>query len=966
MPEESMIYEQRIQQTIKKYVTNERVYTHQLFSPYIIKLNIPPSEVSSFYENLYQYCSTGGSVYNSCVERVAHLDVFKLFIDVDLDVSVDISAEDRKEWMSKTVEKIIDNVAVFYGAELASRYALSSRVPGNVHIVFQNIHVDRNNWLAIRNRFIDVYGRGDDELVKWERTYDASVINSGLRMIFNHKGYMGNSDKIEKQKEFFGDLYSDVYRPITPDGELILDYDEDVLHMHTIIPSTYEVTLFATKKRRRLLQDEDGVDDEHEDDVDMITDSTDEFSKYRVREAATRRVKRLKHDKWIIPDTYVDYIQKYLVRAVKEPGYADDINIVSISMLPDNRSLVVQIAPQECPILKLNGEKRMHQRCEAGRSSTYVLLREKVAHIACYDELCTKSIELKPYSIDDMLTFFDDTDIDDYNFRKALSLSHIDVAELVYKLIGDNYRVGPSGRNGSRRYYKFEKHRWNLTEGGLSHDLGSDSGVVITALREFLHRVRTAPDPEPKIYVNKYGEIIPEGEIEGEGEEDSEGDEEGEKKGRKRRMTLKGFTQSRINSLITKLKSYHYAKSVASIFADLLLKNYPEFTKQLDTDLYLICFRNGVYDFRTMELRPGKPSDNISLCMGCDYIDWDKEVSLEDKAKICQFLASIFTDRKTLDYFLWTCASALVAFIKTQTFTVWYGQGSNGKSTLQTLIMNAFGDYAVPVSVSLFTQKRGSSGAPSPDIMMLKGKRIAFLSEMDRQEYLRMGLLKQMTGGDAVLYRALFAPDMEQTHVIAKMILSSNIIPQLNAGSGDYGTERRIRITPFTSRFVDQLNNNQNSANRPGGIYEKLTDKDLDVKLERLHGVFVALLFNQLFSKYLRTKCEPEQSEEMKYLFQTLLKRFDLIGGWFQTCKVHDETNEPSWGTNATTIKRLYADFTDYCKKQLSVDDNMIPKLADFKDNLLNKIGREPFRYHQAGAYDVEYYFLTISSTNQV
>ncbi len=68
---------------------------------------------------------------------------------------------------------------------------------------------------------------------------------------------------------------------------------------------------------------------------------------------------------------------------------------------------------------------------------------------------------------------------------------------------------------------------------------------------------------------------------------------------------------------------------------------------KFDSNMNLIGFANGVYDFEKMEFRKGIPSDMIQKSCGYDYVD-----KYENKQNIINVLLKIFPDRKSMEFFL--------------------------------------------------------------------------------------------------------------------------------------------------------------------------------------------------------------------------------------------------------------------------------------------------------------------------
>ena len=67
-----------------------------------------------------------------------------------------------------------------------------------------------------------------------------------------------------------------------------------------------------------------------------------------------------------------------------------------------------------------------------------------------------------------------------------------------------------------------------------------------------------------------------------------------------------------------KLNNYTFKNGVIRECADFAYD--PNFLKNLDENIYLICFENGVYDLEADHFRDGCPDDYISLCTNYNYL----------------------------------------------------------------------------------------------------------------------------------------------------------------------------------------------------------------------------------------------------------------------------------------------------------------------------------------------------------
>jgi len=120
---------------------------------------------------------------------------------------------------------------------------------------------------------------------------------------------------------------------------------------------------------------------------------------------------------------------------------------------------------------------------------------------------------------------------------------------------------------------------------------------------------------------------------------------------------------------------------------------------------------------------------------------------------------------------------------------------------LMNLVSKALGDYAAVVPISLFTQKRGKSGAAAPEVIRLKGRRFVTMQEPDEKIALNTGLMKEISSCEKMYARDLFKSGCE-FEVQAKFHLACNEKPEINTTDG--GTWRRLVVVNYTSKFVDK------------------------------------------------------------------------------------------------------------------------------------------------------------------
>lgn len=263
-----------------------------------------------------------------------------------------------------------------------------------------------------------------------------------------------------------------------------------------------------------------------------------------------------------------------------------------------------------------------------------------------------------------------------------------------------------------------------------------------------------------------------------------------------------------------------------------------EFLRKLDEYRHLICFNNGVIDLKEKCFRQGKAEDYISLTTGINYIKRDYNDEKQNKicGEITEFMKKLFPDPELNRYIWHHLASTLSGENKNQTFNLYLGSGSNGKSKLVELMSFAMGDYKGDIPISYVTQKRGQIGAVSPEIAALKGKRYVVMSEPSKGDRLNDGIMKELTGGDVIKGRALF-----QDQVLFKpqfsMVVCTNTL--FDIASNDDGTWRRIRLCNFESKFVKRKEDIEPDEENP---YQFMADFNLDDKLKMWAPYFMSML----------------------------------------------------------------------------------------------------------------------------
>ena len=285
-----------------------------------------------------------------------------------------------------------------------------------------------------------------------------------------------------------------------------------------------------------------------------------------------------------------------------------------------------------------------------------------------------------------------------------------------------------------------------------------------------------------------------------------------------------------------------------------------DFVKNMDTNKYLLCFNNGVIDFTTKTFRDGYPQDYITKTCGINYIEYNSENSemVKTSNEIISFMEKLFPV-ENLNRYMWEhLASCLIGTNPNQTFNIYCGSGSNGKSILTDLMSHSLGEYKGTVPITLVTEKRNAIGGTSSEIMQLKGIRYAVMQEPSKDTKINEGIMKELTGGDPVQGRSLYC-ESEVFEPQFKLVVCTNTMFDIT--SNDDGTWRRIKKCDFMSKFIDEGEEHTDDTK-----YVFTKDKSLKNKLHDLAPVFMSMLVKKAFETDGDVKdCEAVTSASSTY-----------------------------------------------------------------------------------------------------
>lgn len=382
--------------------------------------------------------------------------------------------------------------------------------------------------------------------------------------------------------------------------------------------------------------------------------------------------------------------------------------------------------------------------------------------------------------------------------KGSLNKCHYDIAKVVYRLYKHEFKCVS---NKNKLWYKFSNHRWTEMDNAV----------------ELKKRICEDVVSEYCAYAGKCNQII----------QELTDDTQQEM------YIARGKLAFEISS---KLKDNTFRKHIIDCCADLF--HDKKFFEKLDSNVNLIGFENGVYDLVNKEFREGFPDDYISFSTKIEYQDFHQNDEIIQN--VHKFIGQVLPIPAVKKYILRNMGYFLCGKTGEEKFHIWTGCGGNGKSKLIELFEMAFGDYCGKMPVTVITRPRGESGKASPELLINMNKRFVTLQEPDQNERIHVGAMKELTGGDKIQVRGLFKEPIEFKPQW-KIVMTSNVLPEVS--SNERGTWRRIRVTEYVSRFVEEQELDE------GIPYQFPIDYDLSTKLQEWPEAFMWILLQE-YEKY--------------------------------------------------------------------------------------------------------------------
>lgn len=317
---------------------------------------------------------------------------------------------------------------------------------------------------------------------------------------------------------------------------------------------------------------------------------------------------------------------------------------------------------------------------------------------------------------------------------------------------------------------------------------------------------------------------------------------------------------------------------------------------ELDAQPWMLPCANGVLDLRSGELYGGRRDDYLLKSCPVEWAGWNAPCSLWESS-----LLEIFNgDQQLVDFFQRLCGFALIGRVLQSVIVVMTGRGRNGKSLVVEVLAEILGPLAGAIrSEMLLDQTRNASSAgPTPDIMALRGLRMAFASETDDGCKISASRVKWITGDDTLTGRNPHDKYEIQFKPSHTLFLLTNHVPA--APGDDFAFWQRVILIPFDLSFVNR---------DPVGDYERRADTRLkDKLLEELPGI-LAWMVRGCLTYQLMGLQPPAKVLEATRGYQ---QDEDVMGKFIDDCCLTDDRDV------ITPVKELRAAFEGWWEREVS------------------------------------------------
>jgi P4 family phage/plasmid primase-like protien len=244
-----------------------------------------------------------------------------------------------------------------------------------------------------------------------------------------------------------------------------------------------------------------------------------------------------------------------------------------------------------------------------------------------------------------------------------------------------------------------------------------------------------------------------------------------------------------------KVQAERTASSVVKLLISLCYEK--GFAETLDNHKELLPIaENKVINIRTLEITGRKRDHMFTYSLPVRFTG-------KETPNINKFMLSIASGNEEDRYMTQVYIGYGITRLNTEkVFSVWYGSGDNGKTTVSELISKCMGGKAEPIGHSVIVMHNNKYGnGPNSALSALKKYHLGFINEVEGGTNLDIETIKTIaSGGDKISTRDL--QETQTTHEVhCKLVLLCNNKPEFKM---DKAFIKRLRIIPFLNTFTSE------------------------------------------------------------------------------------------------------------------------------------------------------------------
>lgn len=209
----------------------------------------------------------------------------------------------------------------------------------------------------------------------------------------------------------------------------------------------------------------------------------------------------------------------------------------------------------------------------------------------------------------------------------------------------------------------------------------------------------------------------------------------------------------------------------------------------------LLNVTNGTLDLASGTLRPASADDLITRLAD---VTFDSNATAP---RFQAFLERVLPNESVREWLARYCGYVLAGQPNEQCFCTFLGDGSNGKSTLLSLLSQLLGDYSMTTPAETFIASSRSNTQFQEMARLGRGTRLLIGSEPPESAKLDESFIKQFTGSDLVAGCAKYSST--RTFVPQAVLIMASNAP-LELSSSNVALTRRIKVVPFDVTISDE------------------------------------------------------------------------------------------------------------------------------------------------------------------